>query len=154
MKEETREYIDKEFGLLVDELRAIYEASGKKVTGRWGEGLEVVREGNKTILKGYGYLSGRSAGKMPPIKEILNWVKSKGIFEYRSNEEASSIAWAIAVNIAKNGTNSQYELDIYPKVITPLRIQQILDGVMDLEKRIYVNEVVLYFNNKTKDLWR
>lgn len=44
---------------------------------------------------------GRKAGGMPPVKMILQWLKKKRIGK---DEERESMAWAIAKNIADEGT--------------------------------------------------
>lgn len=45
---------------------------------------------------------GRGPGKQPPINNIIDFVKKKGIiFE---DKDAEGTAWAIAKSIAKNGT--------------------------------------------------
>ena len=46
---------------------------------------------------------GRGPGKLPPISEIEEWVKSKGIV---SASEAKGTAFAIAKSISKNGTKN------------------------------------------------
>lgn len=47
---------------------------------------------------------GRAKGKQPPVEDILEWVKRKGIKFDNTSEEGT--AWAIAKSIAKNGTKN------------------------------------------------
>lgn len=47
---------------------------------------------------------GRHAGSMPPIEPILNWIRLKGIGGGCSESEQRSIAFAIAREIERNGT--------------------------------------------------
>jgi hypothetical protein len=49
---------------------------------------------------------GRSPGSMPPIEPIQKWAERKGISDKRgkgNRKNVSSVAWAIAQNIKKNG---------------------------------------------------
>lgn len=48
---------------------------------------------------------GRKAGGMPPIAPLITWVKKKGLAE--KPKEITSIAYAIAKTIAKNGTTAK-----------------------------------------------
>ncbi len=62
---------------------------------------------------------GRKAGRMPPVKMILEWVRKKGIADKspavrgRRNrganfeDRAESMAWRIAKSIARNGTKAK-----------------------------------------------
>lgn len=142
MKEETREFLKKEMKLIREDVLNEYNSSGKRVSGQFEEGLETTIEGNKYILKGYTYLAGRKAGKMPPIQNILEWVKRKGIFEYEKESQASSIAFLIARKIGREGTSTEYEKKVYETVLTPQRIQTILNGVIEIENRIYITDIV------------
>lgn len=44
--------------------------------------------------------SGRKPGKMPPIKAIEDWVKTKKLTDAKKTRQ---LAWAIAISIKKNG---------------------------------------------------
>lgn len=48
-------------------------------------------------------LTGRKAGKMPPIQPIQEWIEVKGITPDKGSIEG--MAWGVAKNIAKFGTN-------------------------------------------------
>ena len=62
---------------------------------------------------------GRKAGGMPPIKPILEWIKKRGLSDTTTAaggrrkrgadfyKAATSLAWAIAVSIAKKGTKAR-----------------------------------------------
>lgn len=150
MNEEILSFVEEEFNLMVEELKLLYEASGKKVSGQWGEALEVVRVGFQVQLKGYDYLSGRGPGQMPPIQAIEEWIRAKGIQPLEANITVSSLAWAIAKSIAKRGTNKDYHQYLYDEVITPLRIQQILNTVAEKTTKIYVDELLLTFDKAWK----
>lgn len=146
MNEEVLGFVEEEFNKMVDELKLLYEASGKKVTGQWGEALEVVKVGHQIQLKGYDYLRGRPPGKMPPVQAIEAWIRAKGIQPLEDNITVSSLAWAIAKSIAKKGTNKDYHQYLYDEVITPLRIQKIINTVAEKTTKIYVDELLLTFD--------
>lgn len=135
----TDEVIKEEMESLVADIKAVYEASGKRTTGEFENGLELELSPNKAILYGYTYLAGRAAGKMPPVENILNWVRAKGITPETGTQ--TGLAWAIAKKIAQEGTNRETQLHIYEQVITPERIQSIIDRVSEINITAFVNEI-------------
>lgn len=133
-----------EIGLLLDDLKKAYDASGKKVSGEFGKGLTDEYKSTATSITGtivgYTYLAGRMGGKMPPVKAIEEWVKKKGIFNV-TGKAATSLAWAIAKKIAREGTNKSYNFKIYESVITPLRIQQIIDRIAKVNVNRFITQI-------------
>jgi enoyl-[acyl-carrier-protein] reductase (NADH) len=75
------------------------------------------------------------------VSALEEWVKNKGIFPVQNAAEAKSIAWAVAKKIAREGTSSEYHLKIYEQVITPERIQEIIDRVSQLNIQQFVEQV-------------
>lgn len=138
----TEDIIREEMESLLADIEAAYEASGKKVTGEFAEGLTVTTSGTSAVLHGYTYLAGRAAGGRPPISLIQQWVERKGIFQFQSLQEATSIAFAVANKIAQEGTSNEFHLKIYEEVITPQRIQKIIDRVSEFNVNLFVDEVV------------
>ena len=135
--------------LLKEEMKAIkadlikaYEASGKKTTGEFANGLETLYQHNKAILFGYEYLSGRRAGKMPPIQAIEDWIKAKGIKPIEEKMTTSTLAYLIARKISLEGTKKENNLAIYSQVITPERIQMIMDKISNLNANKFIEDVV------------
>jgi len=118
---------------------ALYESSGKKVSGEFLEGLEVSQNGSSTTLKGYTYLAGRAAGRMPPIQKIEAWVNAKGISAV--GKASTSLAWAIAKKIAAEGTSPENHLAIYDKIITPQRIDSIIEKVVAFNVGLFTTEL-------------
>lgn len=121
----------------------LYSSSGKKTTEEFVKGLQIEHNGLTAVLKGYTYLGGRRAGKQPPIKAIEDWIKAKGIKQLEDKLSISSLAFLIARKIAKEGTDKERHLQVYSQVITPERIQRILDRVSQLNANAFVQEVVL-----------
>lgn len=95
---------------------------------------------------------GRKSGKMPPVKDILEWIKKKGMADTysikthkqqsRGNdyyERAESWAWAIAKSIQKNGYKAK-------PFLTPayLEYNQKVDEIMQKA----INEVAENYNGK------
>lgn len=54
--------------------------------------------------------SGRRAGRMPPIKSIVKWIREKNI-NIPSNYTLEQFAFAIAKNISKKGTKGKNFLE-------------------------------------------
>ena len=87
-------------------------ANGSVVTGLLRESGRVIRNGDDitvgffdtTNKTGYAeYVEyGRRAGKMPPVDTLKAWAYKK--FHLRDWKAAASMAWAIATEIARNGT--------------------------------------------------
>lgn len=139
MPKTQEEIIKEEFDAIIDDVVALYNASGKRTSGEFEEGLEVVQTSSTTTLMGYPYLAGRAAGKMPPVQKIKKWVETKGITPLKGN--TTSLAWAIAKKIAAEGTEAQYHLKVYEKVITPERIDDIIKKVAVFNVNMFTTEL-------------
>lgn len=140
--EENSKILQEELGKLREEIVLLYNASGKRTTGEFEKGLEVTVDGNSGTLKGYGYLGGRRAGKMPPIEAIERWIEAKGIKPIEDNMTTSTLAYLIARKIAKEGTRKENNLPIYTAVITPQRIEEILKRIDHLNANSFIAEIV------------
>jgi len=150
MSNETDIVIREEMESLVADITAAYEASGKKVSGEFPKGLQVTYAPNQATLSGYAYLAGRAAGKMPPVDKILTWVQQRGLRPLKGTQ--SGLAWAIARKIAAEGTNEENHLKIYEQVVTPERIQVIIDKVTAINIQTFVNNVTAQMQLLSKDL--
>lgn len=135
------EIIREEIESILQDIKKEYESSGKRTTGEFLEGLEAVYLPNQGTIKGFVYLSGRKAGKMPPVQNILKWINAKGIRPIEENVSASSLAWAIAKKIAKEGTKPENHLNIYERVITPKRINDIIERISQLNVNRLITEI-------------
>tara|TARA_R110000822_G_scaffold75758_2_gene182233 strand:+ start:1079 stop:1525 length:447 start_codon:yes stop_codon:yes gene_type:complete len=142
--------VKEEMEALIDDIKATYEASGKKVSGEFANGLAVTYSLNGAVLEGYAYLAGRAAGRMPPVENILAWVQARGI--QPSTGTQTGLAWAIAKKIAREGTNKEYHLKIYEQVVTPERIQTIIDKVVSVNVQEFVNNVTAEMKLLTNNL--
>jgi hypothetical protein len=86
------------------------ESKGMRTTGQAQASLrvQVVQEGNVLVGRIWGeqYIGaleyGRKPGKMPPVSMLEEWVINKGL---ASGDDARSMAWAIAIKIAREGTS-------------------------------------------------
>jgi len=140
-QDENQQLLEKEMNLLRDEILEVYNASGKRTTGEFEQGLKIEFGANLAILKGYEYLGGRRAGKMPPLDVIQRWIEAKGIKPIENKINVSTLAYLIARKIAREGTNKENNLAIYSMVITPNRIDQILEKIQILNANAFVQEV-------------
>jgi hypothetical protein len=78
-----------------------FDQLGMNASGNWKETTRA--EGNTIIGPAYTeqLAKGRAPGARPPISPIEKWVEAKlGL----SGKQATSVAWAISINIAKKGT--------------------------------------------------
>ena len=140
--DENQQHLKDEMEALKLEILAVYRASGKRTTGEFEKGLEVVYGSNSASLFGFEYLSGRRAGKQPPVKAIEDWIKAKGITPIEAKMKVSTLAYLIARKIAKEGTKKENNLAIYTQVVTPERIDQILENIHKLNANAFIQEVV------------
>ena len=136
--------------IIKEELEAIradildlYNASGKRTSGEFEEGLETSYSEGKGTLSGYLYLGGRKPGKRPPISAIEDWIEAKGIKAVESEITTSQLAFLIARKIGEEGTKKENHLHVYNEVITPERIDRIIERVSTLNAELFVEEVTL-----------
>lgn len=116
-----------EFEKLKTELADAYLQSDMAVTGNWAQTLEVKAQGNNVKLMGAGYIEGRKPGTPPPSHAIEQWIVAKGIATRLQNDiDISSLAFIIARKIGREGWQPK-QGSIIEQVVTPQRIQQIID---------------------------
>lgn len=145
MANNTAEILNKEFDSLKSDLIARHQMLGMKASGQWIESLENRSKGLSGQLWGEAYteqlVNGRKPGKFPPIKIIEKWIYDKGITP--QNISYSSLAFLIARKIAKEGTEyfKQGGTDLIESVITPQRIQSILDKVSEFQISSFTTEI-------------
>lgn len=128
------------------ELVAKYDELGMRASGEWEQSLEVKVSGLSGIITGSHYteqlVNGREPGKFPPIKAIRQWILEKPI-HFVGKIKLSSLAFLIARKIANDGTKyyQQGGTDLIESVITPERIQQIIDDVSFFQVNEFTSEV-------------
>lgn len=141
----TANILKQEFDSLKNDLIAKHQALGMKASGKWIESLENRSKGLSGQLWGEAYteqlVNGRKPGKFPPIKMIEKWIYDKGITP--NGISYSSLAFLIARKIAKEGTEyfKQGGTDLVEAVITPQRIQSILDKVSEFQISSFSSEI-------------
>ena len=146
------ELLNNEFNAIRLDLIRKHDELNMRASGKWASSLEVEVSGNGSIttarLLGEKYtkqlINGREPGKFPPLKAIEQWIKDKGIQGMARNISVSSLAFLIARKIAKEGTRYYQKggTDLVESVITPERIQQIIDKVSEINLNYIVNGLV------------
>lgn len=140
------EIIREEMEALKADIIAQYEAGGKKTSGEFQQGLQIKYSPNQASLEGYVYLAGRKAGKMPPVSAIERWIVQKGISPIEKELKVSSLAYLIARKIAKEGTNKENHQYIYDEIITPERIETILERLNQVNVNWFIGEINIMIN--------
>jgi len=147
----TQDILQEEFDTLKTELIAAYDAKGMRTTGKWADGLEVEVSENKAVIMGLPYSqqleSGRVPGKQPPSEAIKQWIIDKGIAnQIQGKISISSLAYLIARKIARQGWKREQHggVDLINEVVTPERIQKIIDRVSDIYIVNFSNEIIDY----------
>lgn len=142
------EIIKEEIDSILADIIQVYEDSGRKVTGQFEEGLEAVYEPNKGTIRGYVYLAGRGKtkkkgkpGEPTLFTQIKQWIQDKGIDKISRDISLNSLAYLITRKIHAEGTKRSEWLRVYEQVITPERINQIIDRVTELNLNRLITEV-------------
>lgn len=148
MNKTNNDIIKEEIDGILKDIIQVYEASGRKASGQFEEGLEAVYEHNKGTIKGFVYLAGRGktkkagkAGEPTVLEQIKKWIKVKGIKPMKDNISVNSLAYLITRRIHQEGTRRSEWLRIYEQVITPERINQIIDRISELNVNMIVTQI-------------
>ena len=130
-----QEIIRTELESLKADIAAHHRELGQPATGEFEQSLEIIEERGRFIIKSAKYgqqlIKGRKPGTMPPVQAILEWIKVKGITA--KDIKIESLAFLIARSIKEKGTK-YYQTggtDLLDAVITPSRIQRIIDDLKD-----------------------
>lgn len=136
-----------ELELIKIDLIKKHDELGMRASGKWAESIEVNVKGTSGTISGNKYTeqlqNGREGGKYPPVKEIERWLYEKGITPLEEKMKLSTLAFLIARKIAQDGTKyyQQGGTDLIDSVITPERIQRIIDQVSEFHVNSFVSEV-------------
>jgi hypothetical protein len=147
----TTVILQQEFEALRADLIAKYDELGMRTTGNWADSLEVVVSENKAVILGVPYSqqleSGRVPGKQPPSQMIEQWIKDKGIASRIEGKiSISSLAYLIARKIGREGWKREDHggVELISQVVTPERIQSILDRLSDIYVTDFTNDLINY----------
>jgi len=156
---ESDKIIQEEIEAILSDIRAVYEQSGRKVSGTFEDGLEAIYEPNKATIRGFVYLAGRGktkkkgkAGEPTVLEQIKIWIQKKGIAakviaeqkpktEKAKTNLVNGLAYVITRKIHEQGTNPESWLKVYEQVITPERILSIIDRVAQLNVNRLITEI-------------
>lgn len=136
---EAEKVLQREMESLEADIKKRHKDLGMVASGRWIEtfDIQVVGLSAKLLAEDYTeYLTqGRGPGRFPPIDPIRKWVEDKGIAALDPSISVSSLAFLIARKIAREGTEyfKQGGTDLLEAVITPQRVQEIIDAVRDVQ---------------------
>lgn len=140
--------IKEEIDSILEDIIALYYSSGRKASGQFEKGLEAVYEHNKGTIKGFVYLAGRGptknkgkSGDPTVLEQIKKWIKVKGIRPIKNDISLNSLAYLITRKIHEEGTKRSEWLKIYEQVITPERINQIIDRISELNVNMIVTQI-------------
>lgn len=150
---QATDILTEEFNLLKEELIAKYDEKGMRASGNWANSLEVtVTGGLSAKLIGDEYSEqleyGRKSGKQPPSQAIEQWIRDKGIMSRIVGKiSISSLAYLIARKIAREGWRREGYggVELISEVVTPERIQKIIDRVSESYIPLFENEIKLMF---------
>jgi len=145
-----------EFEALRLDLIKAYEAKGMRASGRFAEALETVVSPEQGQLLGLPYAQQLEAGRRPgPVslegrESIKQWIIDKGVFNQAIGEIGlSSLAFLIARKIARDGYDrARYGgVELISSVVTPERIQAIIDKVGATALTQYRTDIISYLKS-------
>lgn len=148
MKKST-EILQLEFELIKQDLIDKHNQLGMRASGDWANSLHVEAKGLTATIFGNSYteqlVNGRGPGKFPPISAITQWISDKNI--PLVDITISSLAFLIARKIAREGTQyfKKGGTDLISSVITPQRIQRIIDSVSEFHINSFVSDITNVF---------
>lgn len=143
----AEEILKIEFDKLRADIIARYDALGLRASGQFEKDLQNKTTGLTGLLVGSHYteqlVNGRPPGKYPPIDIIREWVEKKPIQIIGERISVSSLAFLIARKIAREGTEIYKKggSDLISSVITPERVQSIIDKVTRFNVQQFSTEV-------------
>lgn len=149
--------LQKELEKIRQELIQKHLQLGMKASGSWISSVEVnVNRLNGNILANAyteQLVNGRpptttSSPSSPTLREVIEqWIIDKGISPIESEMKISTLAFLIARKIHREGTKyfKQGGTDLVESVITPARIQQIIDSVTEFYVSDVVSEITGFF---------
>lgn len=137
--------LETEFEALKNELIAKYDEMGIRVSGNWAENLEIETTSDGVTLSGPYSPDGRKPGKQPPSEAIEQWLKDKGIASRLEKEiTVTSLAFLIARKIGREGWKRD-GTPLVSSVITPERIQQIIDKIGEDQLNTFTATILSHF---------
>jgi len=168
---DTGKMLFEEFEKLKEDLIKKYDELGMRASGNFEASLEVEITKNKANLTtsaryaeqleyGRGTNTGQSGQKWEdPIGDIEQWIIDKGVaatvkrYIRKGKADAvekeitrSSLAYLIVRKIFREGWNRERYggVELISQVITPERIQSILDKISDIYKTDFTNDLINY----------
>ena len=141
------------FELIKQDIISLYDAKGMRASGKFADSLEVEVSEYNAKLWGEDYAqqleTGRNSGSFPPISDIRKWIIDKGVFaEALRTISLSSLAFLIARKIANSGWKRERfgGVELISSIVTPERIQMIIDQVGAVEAFRVETEIIQMFN--------
>lgn len=159
--EEAVKILQEELEALKLDLIAKYKELGMRASGMWEHTLEVktttTTGGLRGVITGMDYTyymqHGRKEGRMPPIQAIERWILARGLEPIKDKMSTTSLAWAIAKKIAREGTKrfkGGEQPPFIDAVITPERVQQIIEKVGYKYLATFTSEIINFLNEIRK----
>lgn len=154
----NEEIIREELEAVAEEAKQIYISSGKRVTGNWLKGLTVESGRNEGTLFSYRYLAGRGRTRNPNdgsptlVQRLTQWIKDRGIKPREENMKISSLAYVMARKIHREGTKKSNHLQVFEEVLTPERIQTIIDRVTTFNVDSFVRNATIEFEKLSNNV--
>lgn len=149
----NEQILKEEFNLIRVDLIREYEAKGMRASGQFARELTVETSPLSATLRGMDYSEQLEFGREPTkgpnrggptlIEKIKVWIEDKGIKPLEKKLSISSLAYLIARKIHRDGWKRSRHggVELLSKVITPERIQRIINRVSEFNVSSISSEI-------------
>lgn len=143
----NEEILRSELEKVKDEAIQLYRSSGKRVTGNWETGNRVEADAKSARIYAFAYLAGRgrtvngNKGEPTLRQRILEWLQNRGIRPIEDSMRLSTLAFLIARKIHREGTDKSRHRRVFEEILTPNRIQEIINNVGRFNIEMFTEEV-------------
>ena len=151
MNKDVKEILTAEFNALKNDIIAFYENSGMKASGRWADTVELEVTEMSAKITAADYINGRGPGNPPPIEVIEQWIRDKGLAaKFTRKKSISAVAFKIAQKFGRVGWKPRHggSARLIKEVVTPERIQEIIDKVGDELLPDFIDEILDYLKQQ------
>ena len=154
MNKEFEPIVQKYADEIVRKLIELYDEMGLRASGKFAEDLETqIHDSTKLIILGSKHSGAMESGIRPsnskygPVRAIRQWLDDKKNLPPSMLRDKKRVAFAIARKIANEGTKYFQDggTELISSVITPERIQRIIDKVSKFKVNEFVSDITNAF---------
>ena len=138
---------------LISQIRQNLASTNANATGKTRDSLEYTATDDRLQVKGdksYDFVEvGRGAGKMPPVKPIMEWATARGLIT--SPSQGRSLVFLVRRSIAESGTKTmsrEHPRDIWTRIVDDRAIDSIVGQIHELSLSKMLDDLNILWANK------